>query len=61
MAGSALEHGCRRGAVGQIGFSRLGSAKITWEVIAASTITNYTCNITKPPLEAPYQAHAWAG
>ena len=29
--------------------------------VAASTITNYTGNITKPPLEAPFQAHAWAG
>jgi alkylhydroperoxidase family enzyme len=29
--------------------------------VAASTITNYTGSITKPPLEAPFQAHAWAG
>ncbi|HET7884872.1 MAG TPA: carboxymuconolactone decarboxylase family protein [Bradyrhizobium sp.] len=32
------------------------------EVIAAvtaSTITNYTGNITRPPLDAPFQAHAW--
>ena len=28
-------------------------------IVAASTITNYTGNITKPPLEAPFQAHAW--
>lgn len=28
--------------------------------VAASTITNYTGSITKPPLEAPFQAHAWA-
>ena len=27
--------------------------------VAASTITNYTGNITKPPLEAPFEAHAW--
>lgn len=27
--------------------------------VAASTITNYTGNITKPPLDAPFQAHAW--
>jgi AhpD family alkylhydroperoxidase len=27
--------------------------------VAASTITNYTGSITKPPLEAPFQAHAW--
>jgi alkylhydroperoxidase family enzyme len=30
-------------------------------IVAASTITNYTASITKPPLEAPFQAHAWAG
>jgi hypothetical protein len=29
------------------------------EVIAASTITNYAGSITKPPLEAPSQDHAW--
>ncbi|MDH6230263.1 alkylhydroperoxidase family enzyme [Mesorhizobium soli] len=29
--------------------------------VAASTITNYTGSITKPPLEAPFQAHAWKG
>jgi alkylhydroperoxidase family enzyme len=29
--------------------------------IAASTITNYTSSITKTPLEAPFQAHAWQG
>jgi len=28
--------------------------------VAASTITNYTGSITKPPLDAPFQAHAWA-
>ena len=28
-------------------------------VVAASTITNYTANVTNPPLEAPFQAHAW--
>src|ERR1700678_2652363 len=28
--------------------------------VAASTITNYTSNITKPPVEAPFQAHAWS-
>ena len=30
-------------------------------IVAASTITNYTASITKPPLEPPFQAHAWAG
>jgi len=29
--------------------------------VAASTITNYTGSITKPPLEAPFQPHAWNG
>jgi alkylhydroperoxidase family enzyme len=29
--------------------------------VAASTITNYTGSITKPPLDAPFQAHAWPG
>ena len=29
--------------------------------VAASTITNYTGSITKPPLDAPFQAHAWHG
>jgi AhpD family alkylhydroperoxidase len=28
--------------------------------VAASTITNYTASIAKPPLDAPFQAHAWA-
>jgi alkylhydroperoxidase family enzyme len=30
-------------------------------IVAASTITNYTASITKPPLEAPFKAHAWTG
>jgi hypothetical protein len=30
-------------------------------IVAASTITNYTGSITKPPLETPFQAHAWTG
>jgi alkylhydroperoxidase family enzyme len=29
--------------------------------VAASTITNYTGSVTKPPLDAPFQAHAWRG
>ena len=28
-------------------------------IVAASTITNYTGSITKPPLEASFQAHTW--
>jgi hypothetical protein len=30
-------------------------------IVAASTITNYAGNITKPPLEEPFQEHAWRG
>ena len=29
-------------------------------VVAASTITNYTGNVTNPSLEAQFQAHAWS-
>jgi AhpD family alkylhydroperoxidase len=29
-------------------------------VVAASTITNYTGNVTNPPLAAPFQAHVWS-
>ena len=29
-------------------------------VVAASAITNYTGNITQPPVEAAFQAHAWS-
>jgi len=29
-------------------------------VVAASTITNYTGNVTLPPLEAAFQPHQWA-
>ncbi|SDC59293.1 carboxymuconolactone decarboxylase family protein [Paraburkholderia lycopersici] len=28
-------------------------------VVAASTITNYTSNVTRPPLEARFEAFAW--
>jgi alkylhydroperoxidase family enzyme len=28
-------------------------------VVAASTITNYTGSVTRPPLEAPFDKHAW--
>lgn len=30
-------------------------------VVAASTITNYTANITEPPVEPTFQPHAWTG
>jgi AhpD family alkylhydroperoxidase len=29
--------------------------------VAASTITNYTGSIAKPPLDAPFREHAWQG
>jgi alkylhydroperoxidase family enzyme len=29
--------------------------------VAASTITNYTGSITKPPVEEPFQKHVWVG
>ena len=29
-------------------------------IVAASTITNYTGSVTKTPLDAPFQAHAWS-
>ena len=29
-------------------------------IVAASTITNYTANVTLPPLEPQFQAHAWS-
>ncbi|WP_175939850.1 carboxymuconolactone decarboxylase family protein [Caballeronia sp. BCC1704] len=29
-------------------------------VVAASTMTNYTANVAQPPLEARFEAHAWA-
>ena len=28
-------------------------------VVAASTITNYTGSVAKPPVDAPFQAHVW--
>jgi alkylhydroperoxidase family enzyme len=28
-------------------------------VVAASTITNYTGSVTRPPVEAPFRAHLW--
>ena len=29
-------------------------------VVAASTITNYTASVTKPPVEQPFQAYVWS-
>jgi hypothetical protein len=28
-------------------------------IVAASTVTNYTGNVTNPPLEAMLQPHRW--
>jgi AhpD family alkylhydroperoxidase len=42
------------------GFGK-GHALEVIAIVAASTITNYTGSVTKPPLEAPFQAHAWQG
>ena len=30
-------------------------------VVAASTITNYTGSVTRPPVDAPFQAYVWNG
>ena len=32
----------------------------TITIVAASTITNYTGSVTKPPLDAPFQKHVWS-
>ena len=32
----------------------------TIAVVSASTITNYTASLARPPLEAPFDAHAWS-
>jgi alkylhydroperoxidase family enzyme len=29
-------------------------------VVAASTITNYTASVTRPPVEEPFQAYVWS-
>jgi len=30
-------------------------------IVAASTITNYAGSVTRPPVEAPFQAYLWSG
>jgi len=42
------------------GFSKEHALEVI-AAISASTITNYTCSITKPPLDPPFQAYAWVG
>ena len=29
-------------------------------IVAASTITNYTGSVTRTPLDAPFESHAWS-
>ena len=41
------------------GFSKENALEVI-AAVAASTITNYTGSITKPPLEESFRAHAWA-
>ncbi|WP_443747367.1 carboxymuconolactone decarboxylase family protein [Asticcacaulis solisilvae] len=41
------------------GFSREHLLEVI-AVTAASTITNYTGSVTRPPLEAPFDAYAWS-
>jgi alkylhydroperoxidase family enzyme len=43
----------------QAGFDQAHLLEVI-SVVAASTITNYTGNITKPPVEAAFQAYAWS-
>ncbi len=57
-----------RGHIGEDTVARFLAAGFTpahlLEVVAisaASTITNYTGNITQPELDAPFQAYAWTG
>jgi len=40
------------------GFSKAQLLEVI-AVAAASTITNYAGSVTKPPVEAPFQEHAW--
>jgi AhpD family alkylhydroperoxidase len=42
-----------------VGFSKEHALEVI-AVVAASTITNYTAGVTKPPLEQPFQAHSWS-
>jgi AhpD family alkylhydroperoxidase len=43
----------------QAGFDKAHLLEVI-AVVAASTITNYTGNVTKPPLEAAFEAYAWS-
>ncbi len=57
-----------RGKVRQEDVEAFMSAGFTTEqslevvaVVAASTITNYTVSITRPPVEAPFDVFVWSG
>ena len=43
----------------QAGFSKAQLLEVI-AVVAASTITNYTGNVTKPPVETDFEAYAWS-
>lgn len=43
----------------QAGFDKAHLLEVI-AVVAASTITNYTGNVTRPPLEADFEAYAWS-
>ena len=43
----------------EVGFRKEHALEVI-AVAAASTITNYTASVTKPPLEPPFQTHSWS-
>ena len=43
----------------QVGFDKAQLLEVI-AAVAASTITNYTGNVTKPPVEAAFEAYAWS-
>ena len=43
----------------QAGFDKAHLLEVI-TAVAASTITNYTANVTHPPLDAAFEAHAWS-
>jgi alkylhydroperoxidase family enzyme len=43
----------------QAGFEKAQLLEVI-AAVAASTITNYTGNVTKPPVEASFEAYAWS-
>jgi AhpD family alkylhydroperoxidase len=43
----------------QAGFDKTHLLEVI-AVVAASTITNYTGNVTQPPVEAEFEAYAWS-